>query len=94
MGGSKRPDTNQPGNLVFLHHDCHMHIEANRSEAIRRGFNVPQHLTPALVPLLVFAGPAGRWVQLDDEGSDPITITAWEALDYMINAGLHEEMSE
>lgn len=88
MGGSKKPDTNQPGNLVFLHHDCHMHIEANRAEAIRRGFNVPQHLTPAEVPLLVQSGPAGYWIRIDDDGHSE-QIPVGDAVEYMVLVGLH-----
>lgn len=94
MGGSKRPETDLPGNLVLVHGSgttgCHGAIESQRAEAVRRGFNVPQHLTPAKVPLLVHSGPAGRWVRFDDDGNDPETIPAGDAIEYMVLVGLHE----
>lgn len=63
MGGDRRPDTNQTGNLVLLCRDCHDSIESNRTKAYVQGWLVHQEHTPALVPIHT---PRGRvWLHND-----------------------------
>lgn len=71
MGGTRRTDTNSPANLIPLcgsgTSGCHGYVEANRGEALTRGWLVTQLLNPAEVPVLVDHG--SRWVYLSDEGT-------------------------
>jgi 5-methylcytosine-specific restriction protein A len=64
MGGSRRPDTNQPANCVLVCPSCHLLIESSRRQALTRGWLVRQTKNPAEVPLFRH----GRWVLLDDHG--------------------------
>lgn len=68
MGGSKRPDTNSPTNLVALHGSattgCHGFIEAHPDVARAEGMRISQVQSPALVAVLTWRG----WVWLNHEG--------------------------
>lgn len=64
LGGSKRPETNQPANGVWLCGACHRHVESYRSQAFDEGFLVRQSQTPCEVPVL----RRGVWVLLSDDG--------------------------
>jgi 5-methylcytosine-specific restriction enzyme A len=55
MGGSRRPETNDPANLVMLCDDCHRWVESNRREAYRTGWLVRRGQNPADVPWEVAA---------------------------------------
>lgn len=70
MGGTQRPETNYPSNLLTLCGSgttgCHGYIESHRTEAIDYGFIVPQYETPNLVPVKLYLH---GWVLLTDEGS-------------------------
>lgn len=65
MGGSKAVDTNTASNALALCNWCHRWIEANRDNALKGGWLVPQRLNPAHVVVL----RAGRWVHLNDDGT-------------------------
>lgn len=70
IGGSLRPDTNQPQNLVSLHPMCHQSVESCRESAREVGLLVPQGVDPATVPLRL---ARGRWVLLTPAGTyEPI----------------------
>lgn len=70
MGGSRRPETNLPGNLLLLcgsgTSGCHGLIEKQRQYSLDLGLLVSQHQEPVQVPVL-------RWrttlVFLDNEGT-------------------------
>lgn len=68
MGGSKRPETNLPANLLTLCGSgttgCHGHIEANRDEARAAGLILLQAQTPTAEPVRTHRG----LLLLDDEG--------------------------
>jgi gp62 family protein len=71
MGGSKSPNTNSPSNLILLCGDgvrgCHGHIEQNRSEARKAGYNIPQFVdNPEAIPVQYWDG---RTYLLKDDGS-------------------------
>lgn len=46
-GGTKRPDTNTPPNLLLLHPDMHAWIESNRTEAYEFGLLLHDRQIPA-----------------------------------------------
>src|SRR5262245_49805136 len=56
LGGSSRPDTNSPANLLALCPSCHAHIESHRAEALTNGWLVLQLTDPASVAVLVEDG--------------------------------------
>lgn len=71
MGGTCQPNTNSPSNLILLCGDgvqgCHGHIEHNREEARKTGYNIPQFVTnPASIPVKYWDG---RTYILNDDGS-------------------------
>ena len=81
MGGSRRPETNRPANLVLLCGEfspgalsgCHETVESRRDMARACGWLVRQTQDPACVPVLTTAG----WVFLDDEGGyQPVEVSA------------------
>lgn len=81
MGGTHRPETNYPSNLLALCGSgttgCHGYIESHRTEAIDYGFIVPQYETPSLVPVKLYLH---GWVLLTDEGSfSPILTNSKES---------------
>ena len=74
-GGTKRPETNQPANLLLL---CgsgttgdHGFYESHRELAFEHGVLVRQNQDPSEVPVLY----RGAWVLLDNDGS----VTACES---------------
>jgi 5-methylcytosine-specific restriction protein A len=64
-GGSRRPETNSPSNLLLLCPECHDQIESNRSVARSVGWLVSQGADPASVRVLV---QRDRWVWLTGDG--------------------------
>lgn len=63
LGGSRRPEVNQPANLLAVCSTCHNEIESNRAEAHRRGQLLSAHATPATLPVHY----RGRLVRLSDD---------------------------
>ena len=72
MGSTRRPETNQPGNLVLICDQCHIEVESHRHLAMRDGWLVGQHATPADVPLEVHA--RGWALLTDDGGYEPVDV--------------------
>lgn len=68
-GGTARPETNYPSNLLLLcpvcHEDGKTGVESQRAAARLAGWLVPQHIDPATVPV-VLHGP--RLVYLTTDG--------------------------
>lgn len=64
-GGSRRPDTNCPANLLLLCPSCHEVIEVQRSAAYAGGWLVGASQGPARVPVLI---GAVRLVYLSNDG--------------------------
>lgn len=60
-GGSRRPDTNSPANLLLLCPECHRQIEANREISYGMGWLLRQSQNPVEVRVLV---QRDRWVFL------------------------------
>lgn len=69
MGGSKRPDTNGPANLILVCGSattgCHQRIESEPEWAAKRGLRLRQNQTPSQVPVLTVHG----WRLLNDHGT-------------------------
>jgi 5-methylcytosine-specific restriction enzyme A len=53
MGGTNRPDTNSPANLLLLCPDCHRLIESERVWALQQGLLLVQADDPALVAVRI-----------------------------------------
>lgn len=72
MGGTVRPDTNEPQNLLLLcgsatsPNGCHSHVESFRAEAYDLGFLVRQAQDPAETPI---NHAVHGWVLLCPDGS-------------------------
>jgi hypothetical protein len=70
MGGSRRPDANEPQNLVLMcgtgTTECHGHVEKNRLEAFESGFLIRQHDDPLNIPLQSYDR---RWWRLNADGT-------------------------
>ncbi|OBK92619.1 hypothetical protein A5646_03320 [Mycobacterium sp. 1245499.0] len=64
-GGTKRPESNQPANALWVCNDCHARIESQRAEALTYGWLVRQTDDPADVPVLY----RGFWVWMDNLGN-------------------------
>lgn len=64
-GGSKRPDTSLPSNLLLLCPPCHEGVESRRGEALDAGWLVPQSGDPAETAVLI---QRDRWVYLTKDG--------------------------
>lgn len=60
-GGSRRPDTNSPANLLLLCPECHRQIEGNREISFGMGWLLRQNQNPVEVRVLV---QRDRWVYL------------------------------
>lgn len=64
MGGTRRPDTNSPANLLLLcgtgTTGCHGRVEANRAAAHQLGWLLHQTEDPAQVPAYVVTGAGGE----------------------------------
>jgi hypothetical protein len=75
MGGTTRPETNYPSNLMALcgsgTSGCHGYLESHRSEAMDYGFIVPQYEQPNNVPVKTYMN---GWVLLNDDGSFSTTL--------------------
>jgi hypothetical protein len=69
MGGSKRPELNQPANLLVLCGSgttgCHGRIESDRSDAIEAGIILYSQDVPEQRP---FQDNLGQWWNLDNQG--------------------------
>jgi len=65
MGGSTAPETNRASNALQVCVSCHRDIEANRRDALRYGWLIPQGHNPPDVPVLL----RGQWVTLNDTGA-------------------------
>lgn len=65
IGGSKRHDTNQASNALFVCVACHCAIESDRSLSLENGWLVRQGQEPFLVPVF----RRGEWVRLYDDGT-------------------------
>jgi hypothetical protein len=67
MGGTKRPESNSPANLVTLCGSavsgCHGFVESHRVKALDWGYIVHRIDDPATVPVLT----AGGWVRYDHD---------------------------
>lgn len=78
MGGSRRPETNLPGNLLVLCGSgttgCHGWTETHRDEALSMGLLVSQFVTdPDQVPVQTYCG----WFVFDNEGGKtPVEVPA------------------
>lgn len=73
-GGSCRPDTNLPSNLLVLCPDDHAQIESRRAEALDAGWLVPQSGDPAEVAVLIHRE---RWVYLGVSGTYELHPPRW-----------------
>lgn len=69
MGGTRRPEINQPANLLWLNAECHRVVESDRLKAIADGFLIPDGYMPADVPVRLFYG---LHKLTDDGGTIPI----------------------
>ncbi|MFI2663214.1 hypothetical protein [Micromonospora carbonacea] len=69
-GGTSRPDTNQPHNLIVLCGSattgCHLHVEQFRVEAREFGWAIRQSDDPALIPVL---HAVHGWVLITADGA-------------------------
>lgn len=74
MGGTQRPETNQPANLLAVCGSattgCHSEIESWRRRSTNHGLLVPQSKTPADVPVLLRYGlvclnDTGTWTPVE-----------------------------
>ena len=76
MGGTRQPNTNSPSNLILLCGDgvrgCHGHIEQNRAEARKMGYNIPQFVAnPETIPVQYWDGRT--YLLKDDGGMECLT---------------------
>jgi hypothetical protein len=65
MGGTKRDESGDPANALFLHFACHEKIESHRLLSHEKGWLVYQHEEPTLIPVVIF----GEWCLLFPDGS-------------------------
>lgn len=65
IGGTVRPETNWPSNLMALCPPDHAFVESNRAGALAAGWLVPQHANPAQIAVIIH-GP--RRVYLSPDG--------------------------
>jgi hypothetical protein len=76
MGGSRKMDTNQCANGMYLHPHCHGIVEMNRKTSLMNGWLVPQHKEPIDQPVKRFDGwwhltHDGKLIPADIEETDP-----------------------
>lgn len=64
-GGTALVATNSASNLLWVHTECHEHLESFRTRSYQQGLLVFQSADPAKVPVLLHAG----WFFLADDGS-------------------------
>lgn len=92
-GGSSRPETNRPGNLVFLCGSattgCHGWVESHRIEAQRYGYTLFQACeTPADIPVFINDRGHTIWVRLtDNDDASMVFVPEQEAVAVMVAAG-------
>ena len=65
MGGTRRKESGDTANALFLHFKCHERIERNRTEALDRGWLIRQSDEPTIVPVFRI----GEWVVLNNDGT-------------------------
>ena len=65
QGGSSSLEVQSAANLIWIHPECHEHIESFRTHSYQLGLLVFQSADPAKVPVRLHAG----WVLLADDGS-------------------------
>lgn len=65
MGSTRRAETNEPQNGLWLCAQCHYEVENNRTDSYRMGWLVKQTADPATVPVFRLH----EWVLLSDDGS-------------------------
>lgn len=68
-GGSRRPDTNLPSNLLLLCPPCHDRVESYRAVAQLAGWLLSQVCDPAATPVRL-AGPTWRYLTADGRYSE------------------------
>jgi hypothetical protein len=72
-GGTVRPETNWPSNLLLLCPTCHEDgktgVESRRKAALAAGWLVHQTEDPATVPVVIH-GPRLVWLTVDGQYSD------------------------
>jgi hypothetical protein len=72
MGGTSRPEVNEPANLILLCGSgttgCHGAVEANRTLAVENGLLLPAGAVPEEVPVRLFKDGRMRLVLLDNDG--------------------------
>ena len=73
-GGTNRPETNLPSNLLLLCPDCHEAIESFRAEALAAGWLVPQSADPAETAVLI---RRDTWFYLTDDGDYDVHPPRW-----------------
>lgn len=64
-GGSSSLEVQSAANIIWIHPECHEHIESFRAISYQRGLLVFQSADPAKVPVLLHSG----WHLLADDGS-------------------------
>lgn len=75
MGGTDRPDTNLPSNLLLLCPPCHEETESRRAEALLAGWLVTQSEDPAETAVLI---GKFRWVYLTADGAYSLHPPRWK----------------
>lgn len=64
-GGSSSLEVQSAANIIWIHPECHEHIESFRTQSYQQGLLVFQSADPAKVPVLLHSG----WHLLADDGS-------------------------
>lgn len=64
-GGSSSLEVQSAANIIWIHPECHSHIESFRTQSYQLGRLVFQSADPAKVPVLLHSG----WHLLADDGS-------------------------
>lgn len=74
MGGSRRPSTNSPANILHLCPLCHQRIEtSSRTRAHSFGWLVDDSIDdPASVPVFLATAYGQQYVWLHDDGTDDL----------------------
>ena len=65
QGGSSSLQVQSAANIIWIHPECHEHLESFRTHSYQLGRLVFQSADPAKVPVLLHSG----WVLLADDGS-------------------------
>lgn len=65
QGGSSSLEVQSAANIIWIHPECHEHIESFRTRSYQQGLLVFQSADPAKVPVLLHSG----WHLLADDGS-------------------------